>query len=248
MKRILAAVMISVMLAAACTGCTLNPFLDNVLNKETNEDQTDKENTLPSLNSVEISENQIRNDLGVPSGENINIVYGEPYYWSSAEKNVVPVSVYLNGEYRAGADYDIDSREPVRNICGWTDTDNSSSNNNSGTENTVVYHHYYHDYDMGDYYYDGGWSEFIIPDSDTRIISESELRGYSAEALRIARNEIYARHGRLFNDKELQAYFNSCSWYYGYISPDSFSDSMLNSVETKNKDTIVNYETKMGYK
>ncbi|EEG57590.1 hypothetical protein CLOSTASPAR_00394 [[Clostridium] asparagiforme DSM 15981] len=34
----------------------------------------------------------------------------------------------------------------------------------------------------------------------------------SAQRLRIAKNEIYTRHGRRFTDMELQQYFNSCSY------------------------------------
>ncbi|MFR9148557.1 MAG: YARHG domain-containing protein [Hungatella sp.] len=33
------------------------------------------------------------------------------------------------------------------------------------------------------------------------------------EALRFAKNEIYARHGRRFHDSELQGYFDQLSWY-----------------------------------
>ena len=43
----------------------------------------------------------------------------------------------------------------------------------------------------------------------------------------IARNEIYARHGRKFNDSELQAYFNSKSWYKGTVNPEDFSTSVF---------------------
>lgn len=89
-------------------------------------------------------------------------------------------------------------------------------------------------------------SEYIIKDSDSRVLTESDLSGLSAEQLRIARNEIYARHGRKFKDAALQEHFNSCSWYHGTIDPDSFSDNLLNSVEMQNKDIIANYEAKMA--
>lgn len=243
MKKLLAVILMSMMMVFMCTGCALSPFAGaNGGTQETEE--TDKDSA--ASNTVQISENQIRQDLGIPSGERVNIVYGETYYWSGGDKNLVPVSIYMNGDYMAGADYDIESREPVRNICGWDDGSSTQNNTqtSSNSTNNVIVHHYYYDGN----YYEGSWNEYVIPDSDSRVISESELYGLSKGELRIARNEIYARHGRLFNDNELQSYFNTCSWYYGYISPDSFSDSMLNSVETKNKDTIVNYETRMGYK
>lgn len=91
-------------------------------------------------------------------------------------------------------------------------------------------------------------SEYIIPDSDTRVITESDLEGLDEDQLRLARNELYARHGRMFKDEQLQAYFDSLSWYHGTIQPDDFTDEMLTDIEKQNKDTIVAYEEKMGYK
>ena len=79
-------------------------------------------------------------------------------------------------------------------------------------------------------------------DSDTRYLTSSDLKGLSSWELKIARNEIYARRGRLFKSSDLQNYFNSCSWYDGYISPDSFDDDSLNKVEKNNVNLIKKYE------
>ena len=84
---------------------------------------------------------------------------------------------------------------------------------------------------------------YIISDSSSRLISESELQGMSVRDLRRARNEIYARHGRTFNDDSLQSYFNSCSWYkpnssYNYAN----ENANLNEIEKQNIITIRNYE------
>lgn len=89
---------------------------------------------------------------------------------------------------------------------------------------------------------------YILKDSDSRVLTESDLSGLTAEQLRLARNEIYARHGRKFNDTTLQSYFDKCSWYHGTIEPDSFSEDLLNDFEKQNKDIITNYEIKMGYR
>lgn len=91
-------------------------------------------------------------------------------------------------------------------------------------------------------------NDYILKDSDSKLITESDLSELTAEQLRLARNEIYARHGRKFNDSTLQSYFNKCSWYHGTIDPDSFSDDLLNDFEKQNKDIITNYEIKMGYR
>ena len=60
--------------------------------------------------------------------------------------------------------------------------------------------------------------------------------------LKITRNEIFARHGRMFDDQELQDYFNSKSWYRGTIRPEDFSESMLSETEKANIETIKKYE------
>ena len=90
--------------------------------------------------------------------------------------------------------------------------------------------------------------EYLLPGSDEEYISMSDLKGFSAEDCRIARNEIYARHGRKFNDETLQSYFNSKEWYHGTIDPDDFNENMLNECEKANRDLIVEYEKKSGYR
>ena len=85
-------------------------------------------------------------------------------------------------------------------------------------------------------------SGYIFYDSDTRYLTDEDLRGLSSWELKIARNEIYARRGRLFNDSSLQNYFDSCSWYNGYISPNSFNENSLNKIEQYNVKMIKKYE------
>ena len=85
-------------------------------------------------------------------------------------------------------------------------------------------------------------SNYILPDSSKRILADSEVSGLSKSELRLARNEIFARHGRMFDDQELQDYFNSKSWYRGTIRPEDFSESMLSETEKANIETIKKYE------
>ena len=92
------------------------------------------------------------------------------------------------------------------------------------------------------------YGEYILEGSDTRYISKDELEGFDAEKCRYARNELYARHGRKFQDEEIQKYFNDCSWYEGKIDPNDFQESMLNEYEVANRDLIVDYEKEMGYR
>ncbi len=54
---------------------------------------------------------------------------------------------------------------------------------------------------------------FIFPDSDRRFLGEADLKDLSVVELRIARNEIFARHGRFFKDQILANYFSQFAWY-----------------------------------
>jgi hypothetical protein len=72
-------------------------------------------------------------------------------------------------------------------------------------------------------------SDFIIPDSDRRILTLTDLRKLSKEELRIARNEIFARRGRYFEAADLKSRFGRFSWY----SPNTWNPE-LNPIEQAN--------------
>ena len=81
-----------------------------------------------------------------------------------------------------------------------------------------------------------------MPNSSSSYLSAADVKNLSSYQLMIARNEIYARHGRKFNDSELQAYFNGKSWYKGTVNPEDFSTSVFNDYEIKNIELIQSYE------
>lgn len=89
---------------------------------------------------------------------------------------------------------------------------------------------------------DSDEKDYILPDSDIKLLSKSDLAKLSKEECKLARNEIYARHGRKFKDEELQKYFDSKSWYEGTINPEDFLDTRLSDIEIKNRDLIVEAE------
>ena len=91
-------------------------------------------------------------------------------------------------------------------------------------------------------------SEYLLADSDSRYLTEDDLAGFTAEQCRLARNEIYARHGRRFKDPALQRYFDSLSWYNGTIEPSDFNDNVFNSYERANCSLIIDYEREHGYR
>lgn len=86
--------------------------------------------------------------------------------------------------------------------------------------------------------------KYILSDSDSRYLTDSDVRNLTAHELMLARNEIYARHGRKFKDSEIQAYFNSQSWYKGTVEPDDFSTDVFNKYEKENLEFIQEYENR----
>lgn len=81
-------------------------------------------------------------------------------------------------------------------------------------------------------------NEYILPESDRRYLTLDDLYGLDKETLRLARNEIYARHGRMYETDDLREYFNSKSWYHGYISNEDFDDTVFNNYEKENLELI----------
>jgi len=77
----------------------------------------------------------------------------------------------------------------------------------------------------------------LVAASDDRLLTELDLHGLSAGMLRIARNEIFARHGYAFNSRELTAYFSQFAWYRPVTKNVS-----LNAVEQSNVAFIKRYE------
>ena len=84
---------------------------------------------------------------------------------------------------------------------------------------------------------------YVFFDSDTREITRDELQTLSEWQLKIARNEIYARHGRKFEHQDLQCYFDSQPWYK---IDDSFIEADLSAIENTNIATILAYEEEIN--
>lgn len=79
-----------------------------------------------------------------------------------------------------------------------------------------------------------------------RYVVENELRGKTAWQLDVMRNSIFARHGRLFKDSQLQTYFNQQPWYQPVYMPDEFPNSLISSIEEKNAAFILEYQNRNG--
>lgn len=81
-------------------------------------------------------------------------------------------------------------------------------------------------------------SEYILPESNTRLIGEDEIANFTEEQRQLAINEIYARHGRLFDNPDIQEYFAQKSWYNGTVVPENFEEDILNEYEKKNLELL----------
>ena len=80
-----------------------------------------------------------------------------------------------------------------------------------------------------------------FPEASKRILTASDLQDLSKEDLKIMRNEIFARHGYIFQTAEMKQYFQKQSWY----TPQHRDvNAKLSSIETKNIELIKSYENK----
>jgi len=77
---------------------------------------------------------------------------------------------------------------------------------------------------------------------ENKLIAETMLRGLSLHELRLLRNEIYARHGRIFKTMWIQQYFGGQSWY---DPKEDFKDEEISGSDRTNIETIVAYENKL---
>ena len=81
---------------------------------------------------------------------------------------------------------------------------------------------------------------FIIPESDTRYIGREDMVPLGEKGWKMALYEIYARHGVIFSDPEVQKYFEGKGWYEGEIEEEDFPDELLNMYELKNVEVLEN--------
>ena len=93
-------------------------------------------------------------------------------------------------------------------------------------------------------------SMYIIPDSDTRLLTEAELWEYKYDTLLYAFNEIYARHGYKFETgSRCYNWFTQMPWYKPNQNENSKDHhatySQCSTIENKNVDLIKEVRRKM---
>lgn len=92
-------------------------------------------------------------------------------------------------------------------------------------------------------------TEYLFP-SDSQYITDADLAQFTKDEIVLLRNEIYARHGYVFSDPKISAYFASQSWYLPIegVNASTFDSSVFNNYEQTNLDTILAYERTMGWR
>jgi len=95
---------------------------------------------------------------------------------------------------------------------------------------------------LGQYASDEGSRDKASASLD-RVLSVGELRQLSLRDLRLLRNTIYARRGRPFKSKVLQAHFSAMSWYR---KDEAYTDARLTANDKRNIDLIRAVENEFG--
>lgn len=89
-------------------------------------------------------------------------------------------------------------------------------------------------------------SEYLLSMSATRKLTREDLEGLSKEQLRLARNEIFARHGMIFGVEDLDAYFATKSWYTASVPAKEYYDRVeMSLIEEYNLTFIQGIEKEM---
>ena len=162
---------------------------------------------------------------------------------AQSDANDIKIIYTINVADYEGYDYVIDCEDEARELTLKEKTKAEAyTREDSNKEDQTAEDDYYWSEANADMY-TARMSEYVIHDSDARYLSASELQQYSAYELRLARNEIYARHGRIFEGGELAEYFNSKSWYVPSIPADQFDEAVFNAYEKANLETIKQVET-----
>ena len=83
---------------------------------------------------------------------------------------------------------------------------------------------------------------YVLEESSYEILGDIDFKGLSELELTIARNEIYARNGQIFDEKnaKVQDYFNMQPWYKS-ITNKQEGDISLNDVERYNVGQMTSY-------
>ncbi|WP_341301176.1 YARHG domain-containing protein [Lysinibacillus sp. FSL H8-0500] len=90
----------------------------------------------------------------------------------------------------------------------------------------------------------GEGSDYILSNSNTEYLTYEHLADLTEKELRIARNELYARHGFIFGAEDLKMYFQNQVWYE---ENSNFSETSLSDIELANVYLISTLENSLKH-
>lgn len=70
--------------------------------------------------------------------------------------------------------------------------------------------------------------------TDTVVYTKENLLDEPDFIIHLGKNEIYARHGYIFKNEDLNNYFRGCAWYNPITTAEQFDDTVFNEVEQEN--------------
>ena len=79
--------------------------------------------------------------------------------------------------------------------------------------------------------------------TDMKIYQKQDFDEVPPLIIHLAKNEIYARHGYIFKNKDLNNYFMGQIWYKPAITPENFKDSLFNKNEQENLKLLSSLDT-----
>ncbi len=80
-------------------------------------------------------------------------------------------------------------------------------------------------------------------ETDRKYYTKEEFECEPMLVIHLAKNEIYARHGYIFADKDLHNYFMGCIWYTPTCDSANFDDSIFNEFERANLELLADLDT-----
>ena len=130
-------------------------------------------------------------------------------------------------------DYDDDDQNYTSTLKGFSTTGSTTSSGTTDTKAAKA------SSDDGD---------FVLPKFRTKYYKKSDLKKLSKSEVRRAVNDIYAFHGYIFTTDENINYYSQMDWYQGTVTSMEDSEKHFNAYEKANKDLLVDYEKKKGWR
>ena len=93
---------------------------------------------------------------------------------------------------------------------------------------------------------DGEVKGQIFPHSAEELLTEDQIKALSDKDLRLAINEIYARHGYAFTTKEMQDYYGKLDWYENLNKTQDEVNAELTTIEYQNKEMLTKERDSRG--